>query len=316
MMPKRKVLILFTVVLATVALFAVTPAVANSGPCPCANDYPCDIDDFYSFMTNGDCGDYFNPVGGAFPDICEEITDFDFEGRWRITAIARSADDSIVVSPNHPEDDILFHTENCSYNWGLWLEVNFDNYNLEFRDQTSPKYSTLDPLSSAFKMCRLRENSNSLSHLPNSISLQRGDYVIAWNDGAGDNDYDDIFLAMSPLEPLACSPALQLDANNYRWCLVNTDCLGCPDEVWVSDTLDLDCSQIVDSVFGTKLDPEPTVTIKGKFLVNGEETIKELQWIVSGEDCTIDVWRFLDAEESGEGNNRTCITLGGWPFCF
>jgi len=232
-MPKKiSITIILTVVLAAFALFAATPAVAGS--VGCTDTYPCTgfAQDFEGFLE-GECGDFFNPVGGSYADICEEITTFPSDKILKITAIEVEAANRNIVTPENPDEDILFDTDitdpdYCFYNWGLWLEFNFGLYNLKFTDLGTSgnelESAILDTMPSDVRVCKLKQPSNPLTYLPvnQQISLPAGAYIIGYDDASGDNDFTDIMLAAIPVvepepaEPVARSKAFKTKTVDFE----------------------------------------------------------------------------------------------------
>ena len=192
--------LLFTMVVATIALFAVTPAVVQGAQCNSRlPDRDC-FGSFTDFAIDNDCG-YFNAdSAGVF---CEPIEVFDFAGTWEITAIATEAANALDATWSG-SSTVTFDTEVCS-NWGMFQEINFSESNLVFTDNTVQYSADLNPFffeegCGDFQVCRLTQDSNQLSYLDNPVTLRAGSYIIGFNNTGADCDYQDLIVAASSPE--------------------------------------------------------------------------------------------------------------------
>jgi len=177
----------------------------TGGPCP--NDYPCNMTNLDTFLTN-ECGNYFNPIGEPIAEVCEPITELDFEGPWYIAAIARETVNHLRVEWRDPSKSVAFDTEDCS-TWGLFGVIDFE-HNLWFMNLTAETEYPLDPFlmsENRFRVCRLTQNSNQLGYLTNPTTLFAGDLIIGFEDYVPGGDLDDIVLVARPaVEPEPAEP--------------------------------------------------------------------------------------------------------------
>jgi len=160
-------------------------------------------------------------TGGTFFNGYESITEMDFAGLWNYTGIAYEAGYENVVRMGVPGGDQMDYTfsnkdtdGSGSYHaFGYWDTVNFDEgENLRFKDQehTQPR-PLLDPFPNThpvdgtdsddyLKLFRLTADSEYLTWLGEDFYLKEGTIIVGLNDSwAGDEDFDDIVVAMAPV---------------------------------------------------------------------------------------------------------------------
>jgi hypothetical protein len=275
--------------------------------------------------------DYFNPN----PDTgvkCEEVQCFDFAGTWYITAIATEAGHSLKASWPEVTPTVEFDTDDCS-NWGLFEEINFYTGNLVFEDfGMEEEYKNfLDPFCCCedeedgdncdqFKVCRLTQDSELLAYLPNPTTLRAGDYIIGWNNGGTDSDYDDIFIAARPVvcvdrEFRIVANTLSEDWRGYTWCNYYGDPEdSCPTMTWAwpIGTDGLECQDAPtdpDTYNDYKTDVENIDTIEHQ--PSGQDGKKAVFYGSPNELCP-EVYMVF--EDLGEGN-RACIVRNGKKYC-
>ena len=158
-----------------------------------------------------------------------EITAFDFTGKWRYTAIAYESGNENTVSINagpgihtwnpqwNPEDAEF--TTYSDGNFGQWATIDFSTEELFFEDYY-PNNIYLDPFSSAssafFRVFELTNDSNNLAYLgANALSLTAQTIIVGFNDNGlsgGDADYDDIIVALQRVSDVPIPAALWLFA--------------------------------------------------------------------------------------------------------
>lgn len=270
MSKKIYITLLITVVLATATLFAATPALADNGPCKANANYPCDLDNFESFLLNqdsgGQCGNYFNPIGAdSIEEVCEPLVTFDFDGSYYFTTIASEADNCLLARwPGTEAPSIVFSNQDFS-NWGLLAAIDLTTATpspaqapaddpLVVEDVTSEIQFNLDPYClegsgdncDRFKICRLTRNSNLLGYLPNPITLFAGDIIIGFDDNLGnigdgrDGDFADMVMVLRPIEepapaePLVTRQLINAEADFFL--LYNLK----------GDSFDVVCAKLVD----------------------------------------------------------------------
>jgi len=151
-----------------------------------------------------------------------EITAFDFTGKWRYTAIAYESGNENTVSINAGSGwnpgDAEFRTY-YDDNFGEWATIDFSTEKLFFEDN-DPNNIYLDPFSSAssafFRVFELTNDSNNLAYLgANALSLTAQTIIVGFNDNGlsgGDADYDDIIVALQRVSDVPIPAALWLFA--------------------------------------------------------------------------------------------------------
>lgn len=192
-MSNHRVRISLIVLLIPMTLFfANTPVQSQSA---CDPNVPCEISNFDSFIDN-QC---FSETPVFDEGSCLPITDWNFEGEWEVTAIARESDSRNYLKIN--DNSILFDTNNCD-NWGELKTVNFNTTNLTFIG--GGKSKDLDPFCPSgasnanctdFKVCRLNKDAlRSLDYLAFPVMPRKDDFIIGFNDSGSDDDFDDIII--------------------------------------------------------------------------------------------------------------------------
>jgi hypothetical protein len=167
--------------------------VASNG---CGPAFPCQISDLNSFLAN-EC--FEETVFNGY----EPTAEWNFEGEWEITAIAReSGFQQIIEKGNGSTFERIFDSGDCS-GWGAFVTVNFNTEKLRFTGGT--KSVLLDPYCPGgsngncgdFKVYRLTGDAlGALDYFPSAASLtpRKDDFVIGFNDIGGDSDFDDIII--------------------------------------------------------------------------------------------------------------------------
>jgi hypothetical protein len=173
-----------TIVLAATIIFGLGTHVQ-------AGNMPYNIGHIVDFLGDSN---YFN----GFETIA---SGFDFQGKWMYTAIAYESG-NINITRESTGGSATFSTSSDSF-FGTPDSVNFDTDNLYFSDG-DPANVALDgnvQFATFFRLYKLIADSDPLTFLDNDLVLTAGTYIVGYNDNGqngGDNDFDDIIVAMSP----------------------------------------------------------------------------------------------------------------------
>lgn len=147
---------------------------------------------------------FLDNANGAYFNGYNELKSFDFNGDWEVTALAFEAGNTNQVQFK-TDGAVKFTTANTS-NFGIWEAIDFADENVFVSDATdgSPVDAALDPFNylvngNFFRVFELTADSNLLTFLANQIVLEKGTILVGFGDGLGDNDYDDLILALKPV---------------------------------------------------------------------------------------------------------------------
>lgn len=183
-------------------------AVVFVAPIAGAVSVPYSIGTLENFLDNVGGGPFFNGHGSL-------ITTFNFSGTWRYTAIASEAANTDITEDPTNASAITFSNA-ATGNWGSWRTINFDTGNIYFTDTNNgPNNVPVDVYNSSdnyFKLFQLTGNSNNLGYLSNPLTLLSGTYILGFNDNRGDAspgdaDFDDLVIAMQPVQQSVPEPA-------------------------------------------------------------------------------------------------------------
>lgn len=216
-MKNHQVFILAAVLVIAVAGFA------NAG-----SYGPTDVSINWPAGDNTDIEDLLNSAYFGTYNVIDPGVGYNFYGAWEYTAIAYEAGNENVVRVGTPQNDQMdysFSNVETSGNaeylaFGTWDTVVFgdDNSgnppsdNLRFKDASDddpkplldpfPHNSSWGDTSQYLKLFQLTENSNPLTWLSDpDFYLEKGTIIVGFNDNydGGDNDFDDIIVAMKPV---------------------------------------------------------------------------------------------------------------------
>jgi len=168
----------------------------------------------------GTVEDYLN--NSTYFNGFTELNAIDFSGQWQYTAIAYESGNINIASINEASttngtpDSTTFSTADAS-NFGTWKNIDFSTEQLYFEDSNGPYNVKLDPISNDnyFRVFQLTAASNPLDYLDGNLTLALGTIIVGFNDNGlsgGDSDYDDIIVALQPVNPVPIPAALLMFA--------------------------------------------------------------------------------------------------------